>query len=58
MQVALLQVGKLGALPDTAVLTAELTQVHLLQLAAHLLPGITGGALGNPDQQQGQPAYQ
>ena len=58
MQIALLQACKLCALTDAAALTAELTQLQLLQLASHLLPGIAGGALGDPDQQQGQPTYQ
>ena len=50
--------GKLIVLPDASVFTVELTQVQLLQLTADLLTDIPNGALGDSDQQQGQPAYQ
>lgn len=48
--------GELGAMGEGAVVAGEGAQVDALQLAAQLVPGLTGAGLGDADQQQGKPA--
>ncbi len=56
MQDGLLAWGGHGALGDPAVGGGEGDQVHPVELMADVAPGLAGGGLGDPDEQQGQPA--
>ena len=48
--------GELGALLAGAGGAGEGAQVYALQLVAEVAPGVVGLVLGDPDQQQRQPA--
>ena len=48
--------GGRGALGDPAVGGGEGHQVHPVEFAPQVAPGVTGGGLGDPDEQQRQPA--
>src|SRR5437870_3230511 len=48
--------GELGALAEGAGGAFEGADVQLLELLTEPVPGVAGGGLGDPDQQQRQPA--
>jgi hypothetical protein len=48
--------GELGALPERAGRAFERADVQFLQVLADAVPGVGGGGLDDPDQEQGQPA--
>src|ERR1035437_6578219 len=45
-----------GALCDRALRGGQGDQVHPVELVADVAPGVAGGVLGDPDEQQGEPA--
>jgi len=48
--------GELGALLAGAGGSGERAEVHALELVAEVAPGVAGLVLGDPDQQQREPA--
>src|ERR1700747_2918771 len=48
--------GELGGLPEGAGRAGEGAEGELAELAGDLVPGGAGGGLGDPDQEQGEPA--
>jgi hypothetical protein len=55
-QDGLLADGGGGALGDVAVGGGQGDQVHTVQFVADVAPGVAGGVLDHPDQQQCEPA--
>src|SRR5712672_3388886 len=51
-----LRLGQLGALPEGAGRAGEGAHVQAVQVAADVVPGVAGGGLDDPDEQQRQPA--
>jgi hypothetical protein len=51
-----LRVGRRGGLLDGAGGTLQSDEVESLQLGCDPPPALIGGAFGDPDQQQGEPA--
>ncbi len=47
-----------GALPERAVRTGEGAHVYAVELATQVRPGITAGVLGDPGEEERQPAQQ
>jgi len=52
----LLAAGERGSLGDLAVVGGEGDQVHAVEFMPGVAPGVAGGVLDDPDQQQGEPA--
>lgn len=55
-QVLTLSCSDLGALSDAPIRGLESDQVHAVELLANVAPGVAGVVLGDPDQQQAEPA--
>src|SRR3990170_878458 len=52
----LLAGGELGALAAEAGGAGEGAEVEALEFVAEVAPGLVGGVLGDPDEQEGEPA--